>query len=86
VGFYTDFEVPEDAPSAEPPNFILGDVYATLDGIEHGAGFQLLVRGGRLPQLEGFTYDEPWPAEIGAFELAYIKEPRDELPQLLRRV
>jgi hypothetical protein len=82
VGFLTDFEVPEDAPAAEPRFSILGDVYATVDGLAHGAGFQLLVRDGRLVQLEGFTYDEPWPAKVGAFELSYIEDPRElDLPE-----
>jgi hypothetical protein len=86
VGFWTDLEVPEDAPAATPRDLTLGDVYATIHGLEHGAGFQLLIRGGRLSLLEGFTYDEPWPGEIAAFELAYIKEPRElEIDALAHR-
>jgi hypothetical protein len=76
VGFWTDFDVPDAAPAAQRRNFTVGDVQATIEGLAHGAGFQLLVRGSRISQLEGFTYDEPWPPEIGAFELTYTKEPR----------
>jgi hypothetical protein len=47
----------------------LGDVTATIDGLEHGAGFVLFVRDGVLHMLEGFAYDEPWPSAIGRFEI-----------------
>ena len=47
----------------------LGDVTATIDGLEHGAGFVLFVRDGVLDVLEGFAYDEPWPSAIGRFEI-----------------
>lgn len=77
VGFWTFFDVPEDAPLAMPRNFVLSDVALTVAGLEHGAGFWLQIRNGRLEMLEGFTYDEPWPDEIGVFTLAYLKEPRD---------
>jgi hypothetical protein len=47
----------------------LGDVSATIDGLEHGAGFVLFVRDGLLDVLEGFAYDEPWPNAVGRFEI-----------------
>jgi hypothetical protein len=47
----------------------LGDATATIDGLEHGAGFVLFVREGVLDMLEGFAYDEPWPDAVGRFEI-----------------
>jgi hypothetical protein len=51
-------------------------VNATIDGLAHGAGFVLFVRGGRIETLEGFSYDEPWPPRVERFLLAYVQEPR----------
>jgi hypothetical protein len=78
VGFFCSFEVPTDVPPLPAPqDFELGDVDASIDGLEEGAGFLLFVRGGRLSVLEGFTYDEPWPAGAASFRLSYRNEPRD---------
>ena len=76
VGFFCDFEVPSDAPILKG-DFHIGDVSGDLQDLAHGAGFVLFIRDGRLDALEGFTYDEPWPKEIGAFTLTYTAEPRD---------
>lgn len=77
VGFYCWFDVPEGAPKAGDGDYTLGDVSANIEGLEHGAGFVLFVRGGRPDNLEGFSYDEPWPDHIGQFELSYLSEPRE---------
>jgi hypothetical protein len=42
-----------------------------MDGLEHGAGFELLVKDGYLRMLEGYSYDEPWPDSIHTFDLYY---------------
>jgi hypothetical protein len=77
VGFYLDFEVPPDAPTlSSVAAFAFGDVEATIDGLQNGAGFVLFVEGGRLSMLEGYSYDEPWPAEARKFTLSYHQEPR----------
>ena len=83
VGFYCDFEVPPTVSPVGDENFHLGDVEATVPGLKHGAGFVLFVTNGRLTQLEGYSYDEPWPEEIHDFELRYQHEPRRlEFPHL----
>jgi hypothetical protein len=79
VGFSCDFEVPRDAPLVTPANFELNDVDAAIEGLEHGAGFLLFVRDGRITMLEGYSYDEPWPNVIRNAKLRYRREPR-ELP------
>jgi len=78
VGFFLAFEVPGGAPTLPvPSDFHFGDVTASIDGLQFGAGFVLFVRGGRLDSLEGYSHDEPWPETIRAFELTYLREPRD---------
>ena len=75
VGFYTALQV--DAATPPAPADVgnpLGhgrefpdDVYAEIDGLEHGAGFLLWLDAGRLETLEGFSYAEPWPNEVLEF-------------------
>jgi predicted component of type VI protein secretion system len=77
IGFFCSFEVPPEAPTLEgSSNFELDDVNGTLKGLAHGAGFVLFIRNGRLDMLEGFSYDEPWPQDVGQFTLTYQSEPR----------
>ena len=85
AGFFCSFEVPSGAPLlATQKDFDFGDVDAVVNGLEHGAGFVIYVRGGRLDTLEGYSYEEPWPEEIRTFKLTYQREPRDlRLPELL---
>lgn len=77
AGFYLSFEVPPDAPALAMQDFHFGDVNAAVDGLQYGAGFVVFVRSGRLETLEGYSYEEPWPKEIGSFTLSYQHEPRD---------
>jgi hypothetical protein len=82
VGFYCEFEVDGEAP-VEHRDFQIGDVHAEVEGLAHGAGFVLFVRGGRLSMLEGFSYDEPWPRRIDGFSLRYSDpERKAELAKL----
>lgn len=85
VGFFTKLAVPESAAKAGIDNGTLtfADVTAEIEDLEHGAGFVLFVRDGRLDTLEGYTYDEPWPEVIGAFALDYAQADRPELAALL---
>lgn len=88
VGFYTTFEVPETAPRTAGLDVTFGDVVGDLPGVSGGVGFLLYVKDGLLDTLEGYTYDERWPLEIGAFSLRYVKgDVRDlnDVPLLLRK-
>lgn len=76
VGFFTTLVVEAEAPIAERSNFELADVSAEIEGLEHGAGFVLFVRKGRIETLEGFTFDEPWPDTVGKYRLSFDREPR----------
>lgn len=85
AGFFCSFEVPSDATLlTSQQDFEFGDVDAVVDGLEHGAGFIIFVRGGCLDNLEGYSYEEPWPEEIHTFKLTYRREPREfQLRELL---
>lgn len=70
VGFMTSLEVPADSPARRDlPDMHLGDVGAELPGVKHGAGFVLFIENGVVCQLEGFTYDDPWPDDVDIFSL-----------------
>jgi hypothetical protein len=71
VGFFTTLVVADgvEAAPVTRTRLHLGDVAATIEGLEHGAGFVLFVSDGVLDVLEGFAYDEPWPDAIGRFEI-----------------
>jgi hypothetical protein len=63
VGFFTYFEVPLAArrlPSSR--RLVLSDVYADIQGLEHGAGFLLFVEDGALNNLECSICENAWPS------------------------
>ena len=66
TGFFTRLHVPASVPDAPVTRdrLHLGEVAASLTGLDHGAGFVLWVTSGRLATLEGFSYGEPWPDVI----------------------
>lgn len=78
VGFFTEFSV---AHAARPAPILsgsarFGDVEATIGGLKHGAGFLVYVDAGFLSMLEGYSYDEPWPARVDEFALRYLEPTR----------
>lgn len=77
AGFFCDLETPETAAQTVRTTFTLDDVEAEIEGTTKGASFVLIVKKGRMTLLEGFTRDEPWPAQISAFTLRFANEPRD---------
>jgi hypothetical protein len=70
-GFFSTLVVADRVAPAPvtPKRLALGDVTATIDGLEHGAGFVLFVREGVIAVLEGFAYDEPWPDDVKGFQI-----------------
>lgn len=70
VGFFVHFALPADAPvRRDLLDVTIGDVGAAFPGLQHGAGFLLFIRDGAVCMLEGYTYDEPWPACTDDFTL-----------------
>jgi hypothetical protein len=70
VGFWTDFKVNSKLAYGNV-NFHLGDVHANVVGVQHGIGFVLFIEHGLLSNLEGYTYDEPYPENITQYTLYY---------------
>jgi hypothetical protein len=70
AGFFTEFALPEHAPvRRDLPDATVGDVGAEVPGLQHGAGFLLFIRGGVVSMLEGYAYDESWPATTNEFRV-----------------
>lgn len=70
AGFFTDFVIPPDAPvRRDLADMTIGDVVAKFPSLQHGASFLLFIRGGVVSMLEGYTYDESWPASTDEFSL-----------------
>lgn len=72
-GFFLNFAV-SPITLFEPPDFELNDVYADIEGLEHGAGFLLFIRNGKLAFLEGHSHDEDWPGHVGDYEV-FVRSP-----------
>jgi hypothetical protein len=90
VGFYLNFDVSNDFPGVHVEleckrDFEVGDVEAEIDSLQHGAGFVLFIRDGRISFLEGYTYDEPWPDEVKNFSLRYSSGEVRDLDELQRQ-
>jgi hypothetical protein len=79
VGFFTRLLVTGVVVPTELTRirFHLGDVAATLDGLEHGAGFVLWIENGVLATLEGFSYDEPCPDLVNNHAVLPMSRPGD---------
>jgi hypothetical protein len=74
VGFYVTFSVPSEVQRVEVRKLShLGDVKAEIEGLQHGAGFVLHLSDGAIRCLEGYSYDEPWPANADTFCVSYIE-------------
>jgi hypothetical protein len=80
VGFFTGLLVSADVPVAPitRDRLHLGEVAASLAGLDHGAGFVLWVTHGRLATLEGFSYAEPWPDRIEGWAVTPMTPTRGE--------
>ena len=78
VGFYTTFAVQSGIlPVGNNLSFSLSNVYAEVPELRNGLGFTLFVKDGLIDMLEGYTYEEPWPPNLGKFKLGYIRDPED---------
>jgi hypothetical protein len=85
VGFFARFSVLDDSPLLQDRRqIVLDDVCAEIVGVKHGAGFLLFINDGKLNILEGFTYDEPWPNEVGRFALKYVNDGERDLDKVAR--
>jgi len=75
AGFYARFSVPPNTPRLEgTPRLVIGDVYAEIAGLEHDAGFLLIVTDGAIDVLECFSVDDAFP-EQPKLKRAYYVQP-----------
>ena len=63
--FFVDYEVPDDAPLAVPPDLAAGAATIQVAGERVPAGCVLLVRKGRLATLEGSTFADAGRCQTG---------------------
>jgi hypothetical protein len=80
TGFFTTLHVPDYVPDAPVTreSLHLGEVAASLTGLDHGAGFVLWVVRGRLDTLEGFSYGERWPDGVEGWDVTPMAPTRGE--------
>lgn len=57
AGFYTTLDVSHRSP-IEGVASPVGDVGATIAGLQHGVGFLLWLRNGHIHKLEGYAYED----------------------------
>ena len=70
-----------DAPTVTSPS-VLGDAtHARIGGLEHGFGFVLFMKGGRLHMLEGFGYgpESTHDLDLAALQFEIYNEPVQRL-------
>jgi hypothetical protein len=73
VGFFTRFAIPADARRLSwVARLTIGDVYADVSGLEHGACFLIFVENGALAMLECSIVEDAWPAEACLRRLYYV--------------
>ena len=61
------------------PGIRFGDVAIELEGLTNPAGCVLFVDSGRLSLLEIYSYDEPWPENLGSYKLRYEPGPHRDM-------
>lgn len=55
-GFFTTIAVADDVPAVSSPSVLGYATQAHIGGLEHGFGFVLFIKRGRLHVLEGFAW------------------------------
>ncbi len=82
-GFFLYFDINSNIDEfLKGKSFHFGDVNAKVTGLSHGAGFVLFIRDGYISDLEGYSYDEPWPEQVTDFELSYQSGEKRDLTAL----
>ncbi len=55
-GFFTTIEVADEVPAVICPSVLGAETQARISGLEHGFGFVLFIKAGKLHMLEGFSW------------------------------
>lgn len=75
LGFFTYYDVPADLRLSFKKLQLEG-VHAEIAGLARGAGFILFIDDGVIDMFEAYTYDEPWPSDLGEFTLSHTEHIR----------
>ena len=80
-GFFTDIDVPDDAPRVECPNVLGYATHARVAGLEHGLGFALLMKDGRLRLLDGHAWGPESTAslDLGSLSIEIYNKPTRQI-------
>ncbi len=72
VGFYTTIDISSDGRICGITSPI-GDVGTTVDHLQHGMGFLLWLKEGRMHELEGYSYAGESTSDLD-FEHVHFEE------------
>ena len=80
-GFFTTIEVAKDTPAVNSPSVLGYDTQARIGGLEHGFGFVLFIKGGRLHMLEGFAWapENTHDLDLAALQFEIYNQPVQRL-------
>jgi hypothetical protein len=80
-GFFTTITVADDAPAVNSPPVLGYATQARICGLEHGFGFVLFIKGGRLHMLEGFAWgpESTHDLDLAALQFEIYNQPPQRL-------
>jgi len=80
-GFFTTMRVADDAPAVNSPSVLGYATQARIGGLEHGFGFVLFIKGGRLHMLEGFAFapENTHDLDLAALQFEIYNQPVQRL-------
>jgi hypothetical protein len=70
-GFITTIEVADDAPRIAGPGVLGYETLARVEGLEHGLGFVLFLKKGRLHLLDTHSWGPESTAQLDPATLAF---------------
>ena len=70
-GFFTTIAVPADIQQLDAPRVLGYETQARVHGLEHGLGFVLFMKDGRMHLLESHTWDSKSTASLDLFDLTF---------------
>lgn len=70
-GFFTTIAVAAEAPRVAGPGVLGYETHARVDGLEHGLGFVLFMKKGRLHLLEGYSWSPESTANLDLATLTF---------------
>jgi hypothetical protein len=70
-GFFSEIAVSKDAPRVKCPNVLGYATHARVEGLEHGLGFVLFMKDGKLHLLEGYAWGAESTASLDLRSLSF---------------